>query len=122
MGLSSYYTRASSGTKTASGYPMNDSQHICATRHLVPYGTKLFIVNAENGRTSWCIVRDYGPATWTGRILDVSLIVRNELRFGGVAKVRIYRYVQKKRTIGILCTCIPPANPRVCRCAPLKDR
>lgn len=90
-GVSSYYTRKSSGATMANGQPMNDRAHICATRHMVPYGTHLLIVNSENGDQSWCIMSDYGPAEWTARIIDVSLVVRRELGFVYTAHVRVYR-------------------------------
>jgi len=103
----------------ADNHQFSASRHICATRHLVPFGTRLRVVNDENGAESWCIVEDYGPAAWTGRILDVSPPVRNDLRFSGVTRVRIYREVPaparrpsrlcRGNTCGLFMLCLPPS-------------
>lgn len=90
MGLASYYSRASSGPTRADGTPMVDSQHTCAMR-THDFGWKALLINDDNRRESWCIVDDYGPAEWTGRVIDVSPAVRRDLGFSGTAHVRVYR-------------------------------
>jgi len=122
-GLASYYTRESSSSWTSIHEPMIDSRHTCATRELVPYHTRLTIINDANGRESWCVVNDYGPQASTGRIIDVSLAVANDLGMvsAGVVRVRIYkRYNLKgsphancqRRFCGFLVHCIAPG---ICR-------
>jgi len=98
MGLASWYSRESSSCCTSISEPMINSRHTCATRRLVPYHTRLIVVNDENGRESWCIVNDYGPQASTGRIIDVSPIVARDLDMisAGVVRVRIYRQITVK--------------------------
>ena len=43
----------------------------CASRTF-PRGTYLQVKDMENGLTMVCLVNDYGPEVWTGRILDLS--------------------------------------------------
>lgn len=42
----------------------------CASR-TAPKGTRVTVTNTATGATTSCIVNDYGPAAWTGRILDL---------------------------------------------------
>jgi rare lipoprotein A (peptidoglycan hydrolase) len=43
----------------------------CASRTF-PRGTFLAVTDQNNGRTMICRVNDYGPAAWTGRVIDLS--------------------------------------------------
>jgi hypothetical protein len=43
----------------------------CASRTF-PRGTFLQVTDLNNGRIMTCLVNDYGPAVWTGRIIDLS--------------------------------------------------
>jgi len=54
----------------ANGQPMNPSASITAHRSL-PFGTRLLVVNQDNGRSTQVVVTDRGPYAG-GRILDLS--------------------------------------------------
>jgi rare lipoprotein A len=43
----------------------------CASRTF-PRGTYLQVTDLYNNHTMVCLVNDYGPEAWTGRILDLS--------------------------------------------------
>lgn len=58
------------GSWYALGLPAPDSL-TCASRTF-PRGTYLLVTNLYNNRTVVCRVNDYGPETWTGRIIDLS--------------------------------------------------
>jgi hypothetical protein len=44
----------------------------CVASRRYPKGTVLSIHNPKTGKSARGVVRDYGPAAWTGRALDVS--------------------------------------------------
>jgi hypothetical protein len=50
------------------------------------------ITDLANGGRSRCVVIGYGPAAWTGRILDVSPTTRDDLHMlePGVVRARVY--------------------------------
>lgn len=54
----------------ALGLPAPDTL-TCASR-TYPRGSYLQVTNQRNGRVVVCRVNDYGPAIWTGRIIDLS--------------------------------------------------
>jgi len=54
----------------AFGLPAPDAL-TCASRTF-PRGTFLQVKDLNNGRTMVCLVNDYGPAAWTGRVIDLS--------------------------------------------------
>lgn len=54
----------------ALGLPSPDSLTCASTRF--GRGTYLQVTNKRNGRTVTCLVNDYGPAAWTGRVIDLS--------------------------------------------------
>jgi hypothetical protein len=54
----------------AFGLPAPDAL-TCASRTF-PRGTYLQVKDLRNSRTMICLVNDYGPEAWTGRILDLS--------------------------------------------------
>ncbi len=62
VGLASWY---------ALGLPQPEAQ-TCASRTF-PRGTFLEVRNLRNGTVVTCLVNDYGPETWTGRVIDMSL-------------------------------------------------
>lgn len=37
-----------------------------------PRGTTLHVTNLRNGRQVTCLVNDYGPQPWTGKVIDLS--------------------------------------------------
>lgn len=54
----------------AIGLPQPDALTCASTRF--GRGTYLTVTNKRNGRTVTCLVNDYGPASWTGRVIDLS--------------------------------------------------
>ncbi len=58
------------GSWYALGLPAPDSL-TCASRTF-PRGTYLHVTDLYNGRTVICLVNDYGPEAWTGRVIDLS--------------------------------------------------
>jgi Lytic transglycolase len=52
------------------GLPQPDAL-TCASRTF-PRGTYLQVKDLDNGATMVCLVNDYGPEAWTGRVLDLS--------------------------------------------------
>jgi rare lipoprotein A len=71
-GDASFYGRGDgfAGRTMANGQPMNPSASITAHRSL-PFGTRLLVVNQDNGRSTQVVVTDRGPYAG-GRILDLS--------------------------------------------------
>jgi rare lipoprotein A len=64
--------------RTADGTRFNGEQLLVAHRTL-PFGTKLKIT--YKGKTSYAVVRDRGPAKWTGKDIDLSRAVADRLGF-----------------------------------------
>jgi rare lipoprotein A (peptidoglycan hydrolase) len=58
------------GSWYAFGLPQPDAL-TCASRTF-PRGTYLQVTDLDNGHTMVCLVNDYGPEAWTGRIIDLS--------------------------------------------------
>jgi rare lipoprotein A (peptidoglycan hydrolase) len=61
-------------TGSASWYALGlaspDSLTCASTRF--PRGTYLQVTDLRNGHQMVCLVNDYGPASWTGRVIDLS--------------------------------------------------
>lgn len=58
------------GSWYALGLPYPDAL-TCASRTF-PRGTYLQVTDLNNGNKVICLVNDYGPAAWTGRVIDLS--------------------------------------------------
>ena len=88
-GLASWYGPGFHGRKTASGERFNQGKLTAAHRTL-PMGTKVRVINEENGRSIVVTVNDRGPFI-KGRVIDVSKRAAELLEFkeDGVAKVRL---------------------------------
>ncbi len=63
--------------------------HVCAM-NIEPPGTRVLVVNRDNGREATCTVIGTGPFI-PGRVIDVSLSVADALGFDGLASVSVYR-------------------------------
>jgi rare lipoprotein A (peptidoglycan hydrolase) len=85
-GVASWYDLP--GNNMADGQPFYSERANCAMLR-VPLETKVLIVNTSNGTETTCIVQDRGPFV-SGRVIDVSPIVREELRFSGLTEVKVY--------------------------------
>ena len=83
--LTSWYG-TESGSRTADGSFFDGTQMIAASRGL-KFGTRLRLT--YKGRSAVVVVRDRGPAAWTGRALDISKAAAERLGMipAGVARV-----------------------------------
>ena len=70
VGLASWYGEPHHGRPTASG-EIFDMTRLTAAHRTLPLGTRLRVVNLENGRTVRVRVNDRGPYV-DGRVLDLS--------------------------------------------------
>jgi rare lipoprotein A len=88
-GVASYYTVASSGSRTASGDPLNDKMCTCAMRK-AQLGSYVLVV-ADNGNSVICRVNDRGPFV-RGRIVDLSEAAMRRLHGSAdLLKVNVYK-------------------------------
>jgi rare lipoprotein A len=85
----SWYGKEHQNKITAGGLPFDANQNTVAHRTL-PLGTKVRLVNPENGRAAFGRVADRGPFI-RGRDLDVSLALAKKLGFvrKGVTELEI---------------------------------
>lgn len=76
-GKASFYSKSSSGRKTASGERLHHDSLTCA--HLTyPFGTQLLVTNPTNGKHVIVKVIDRGPYV-KGRVIDLSFKAAQEL-------------------------------------------
>jgi len=89
-GLASWYNAP--GSLMADGHVFEPYHHVCAMR--TDDHKQVVEIVAASGLRSWCVTEDYGPAKWTGRVIDVSPVVAEELKMvsAGVIRVKVYRY------------------------------
>ena len=88
-GKASWYGDAHHGKKTASGEAY-DMAELTAAHRALPLGTRVRVVNLENGRSVVVRINDRGPFV-RGRIIDLSRAAARELGHlgAGVFTVRI---------------------------------
>jgi rare lipoprotein A len=74
---------------TASG-ELYDSEAATAAHPWLPFGTKVLIINLDNGRRAMASINDRGPFI-PGRIIDVSegIARRLDMKEAGLAEVLI---------------------------------
>jgi rare lipoprotein A len=89
IGMSSYYSDAFQGRKTASGQAYDKNDLTCAHNKLA-FGTMLRITNLKTGNSVIARVNDRGPYTH-GRIVDVSRVAAEAIDMikTGTAEVKI---------------------------------
>ena len=83
-GRASWYALTS---KTASGERMNPAALTAAHRSL-PFGTKLKVINQNNGKSVVVRVNDRGPFV-KGRVLDLSKAAARTLGFVGAGHAKV---------------------------------
>jgi rare lipoprotein A len=76
-GIASWYGEPFHGRQTASGEIFDMHEMTAAHKHL-PLGTKLRVINPENGAECEVTVNDRGPYI-AGRVLDLSRAAANQL-------------------------------------------
>jgi rare lipoprotein A (peptidoglycan hydrolase) len=69
-GLASWYGEPYHGRPTASG-TRYDMWQMTAAHRTLPFGTRVHVINLDNGRTADVLINDRGPFV-AGRILDLS--------------------------------------------------
>lgn len=89
-GVASYYGRQFHGKKTASGERFNMYRYTAAHKTL-PLGTKVKVVNLDNGKSVKVKINDRGPYA-DGRIIDLSKRAARKIGMlsSGTARVRLY--------------------------------
>src|SRR5690606_10327493 len=70
FGQASYYADKFSGRKTASGEMFRQRKRTAAHRSL-PFGTKVWVKNLQNGKKVKVRINDRGPFV-SGRVIDLS--------------------------------------------------
>jgi rare lipoprotein A len=85
-GTASVYS-VDSGSKTASGARLNPASLTAAHRTL-PFGTKVLVTNASNGRSVSVTINDRGPFV-RGRILDLTPAGARAIGFSGLARIKL---------------------------------
>lgn len=86
-GTASYYGPGFHGKKTANGETYNMYGNSCAHRTL-PLGSKITVTNLATGKQVATRVNDRGPFI-SGRILDMSVGLKNALGCGDLCSVKI---------------------------------
>lgn len=85
-GRASWYG-AESGKRTASGAKFNPEGATCAMRtHAWRWVT---VTVLSTGASARCYVNDFGPAKWTGKLIDVSHGTARRLGFVGAGIARV---------------------------------
>jgi peptidoglycan lytic transglycosylase len=88
--VASVYTvgdSSQSGTKTASGIPLDDNV-ITAAHKSLPFGSKVKVTNKKNGHAVTVTITDRGPYV-KGRCIDLSKAGAGALGFAGLAPVTL---------------------------------
>lgn len=93
-GRASWYGPNFHGNLTANG-ERYDMYAMTAAHKTLPFGTRLRVVNVDNGRSAAVRVNDRGPYK-KGRILDVSKAAAKELGMLGSGTARVRLYVVEK--------------------------
>jgi rare lipoprotein A len=86
-GMASWYGPGFHGRQTANGERFNQHSLTAAHRSL-PFGTKVRVTNANNGRSVVVRINDRGPFVG-GRSIDLSAAAARAIGMSGVAPVRI---------------------------------
>lgn len=91
-GKATFYSKRSTGSRTASGERLHHDSLTCAHR-TYPFGTLLKVTNLDNNKSVVVKVIDRGPFS-RGRIIDLSWRAAKELDIlsKGVSMVRVERY------------------------------
>lgn len=84
-GLASFYADKFHGRCTASGERFDQSKFTCAHKYL-PFGTRLLVKNAHNGKVCIVTVNDRGPYS-KNRVLDLSRAAALKLGITGIGQV-----------------------------------
>jgi rare lipoprotein A len=97
-GLASWYGAKHHGKLTASGEVFNQERFTAAHPSL-PWGTRVKVINLDNGKSVYVRINDRGPFK-KGRIIDVSRAAARALGMvqRGIAPVRIEWASESEKT------------------------
>lgn len=97
-GKASFYSKRSTGSRTASGERLHHDSLTCAHR-TYPFGTRLKVTHQGNGKSVIVRVTDRGPFV-RGRIIDLSWGAARELGMlsQGIAQVTVEVLPKKEET------------------------
>lgn len=100
VGTASWYGPDFHGRPTASGETY-DMYQLTAAHRTLPFGTRVVVVNRDNGRSVTVRVNDRGPFV-RGRIVDLSYGAARELGMveAGLARVELYVAGDASRAAG----------------------
>ncbi|HEV2603887.1 MAG TPA: septal ring lytic transglycosylase RlpA family protein [Microvirga sp.] len=87
VGQASWYGPGFHGRRTANGETFNAGAYTAAHRYL-PFGTRLKVVNKNNGRSVVVRINDRGPFHG-GRIIDLSRASAQAIGLSGVGAVAL---------------------------------
>jgi rare lipoprotein A len=89
VGIASYYADRFHGRRTASG-ELYDRNAMTAAHRRLPFGTRVRVINLENGQAVDVRINDRGPFV-AGRVIDVSYAAARQLGMlkRGIVKVRV---------------------------------
>jgi len=88
-GLAAVYSDRLNGRKTASGKRYHRNA-LTAAHKTLPFGTRVKVTNAKNGKSVELLINDRGPRQ-SGRVLDISPAAAKALGFSrhGMAEVSV---------------------------------
>lgn len=88
-GLAAYYSNRLEGRKTASGQTFRQNR-LTAAHPTLPFGTRVKVTHAKNGRSVVVVINDRGP-TQAGRVIDLSRAAAGRLAMlrSGLAPVKL---------------------------------
>jgi rare lipoprotein A len=92
-GVANFYSDAFQGKKTASG-EVYDKAGLTAAHKKLPFGTKVKVTNAENGKSVVVTVNDRMAAA-NKAVIDVTRRAAEELDFVKTGKAKVKLDVQK---------------------------
>jgi rare lipoprotein A len=97
-GVASWYGAKHHGKRTANGEIFNQNQ-FTAAHPTLPFGTRVKVINLDNGNSVHVRINDRGPFK-RGRIIDVSRAAAKALGMvqGGIATVRIETVSESEKT------------------------
>ncbi|MBE7369012.1 septal ring lytic transglycosylase RlpA family protein [Ramlibacter sp. HM2] len=86
-GRASWYGLKFHGRRTASGEPF-DMNELTAAHQTLPFGTRVRVLNVDNGREVVVRINDRGPRI-RGRIIDLSKAAAAALGFQRAGEARV---------------------------------
>jgi len=91
IGIASWYGEQRQGRKMANGQRF-DCHKLTAASWYFPLGTKIRVVNVENGESVVVIITDRGPNLRLHRILDLSEAAAERLGYVGQGLTPVFLY------------------------------